>query len=320
MWDKIATFFRIIFGLESETDRTHYDGAGKEEPDTHAADVSADEATPPPTEEEDDYLVEDASELADADPEVISMEQSEPHMRARGGIGGEGERFEYKTDQPITITTPRFLWCLDNGHGRLQKGKRSPFFEDGTQFEEWEFNRDVVKRMMKKLDEIGIQYFNVVPEVEVGSFLRERVARANNKTSPLGLPKIYVSVHANAMGMGDWVNGTKGIETWHFPNTSGKKLASAFQASLMEHLPDWKDRGLRSHQRSSKKIFYVLRKTSMPSVLTENGFYTDLGETTKLMQPEIRQAIADAHVAAIVKIEQEGYDNIPIYKPNRVLA
>ena len=47
-------------------------------------------------------------------------------------------------------TTPsgrqaRFLWCLDNGHGKLTAGKRSPVFDDGeTQFLEYEFNRDIV--------------------------------------------------------------------------------------------------------------------------------------------------------------------------------
>jgi N-acetylmuramoyl-L-alanine amidase len=203
----------------------------------------------------------------------------------------------------------------------LQNGKRSPRFDDGTQFEEWEFNRDVVRRMAKKLDQIGIQYYITVPEDEVGSFLKERVGRANEKSSPLGLPKIFLSIHANALGLTDWVNGTKGIEVWHFPgNDTGQRLASAFQASLMEHLPGWRDRGLKTHQVGSSKIFYVLRKTAMPAVLTENGFYTDKAEATLLMTAEARQTIADAHVAAIVKIEKEGYEAIPVYKPNMVLA
>ncbi|RMG81689.1 MAG: hypothetical protein D6714_12550, partial [Bacteroidetes bacterium] len=49
----------------------------------------------------------------------------------------------------------RYLWCLDNGHGKLQAGKRSPVFRykgKDVQFFEYEFNRDIVERIMKALD------------------------------------------------------------------------------------------------------------------------------------------------------------------------
>jgi N-acetylmuramoyl-L-alanine amidase len=201
---------------------------------------------------------------------------------------------------------PRFLWCLDNGHGSLQAGKRSPVFDDGeTQLFEYEFNRDIVKRMIEKLDAAGVKYFNVVPEVEVGSFLRERVDRANKKKSDL--PKLYVSIHANAASTAedsDWTaDHIKGIETWHYHNSSkGKKLAAVFQRHLIEHT-GMNSRGLKS--RSSSQ-FYVLRATRMTSVLTENGFYNNKQEALELMKDEVRQQIADAHVAAILEVEKNG--------------
>jgi N-acetylmuramoyl-L-alanine amidase len=43
---------------------------------------------------------------------------------------------------------PKFLWILDNGHSKATPGKRSPKLEDGRQFFEYEFNRDIVKRLM----------------------------------------------------------------------------------------------------------------------------------------------------------------------------
>ena len=59
------------------------------------------------------------------------------------------------SDPPPPTHKQRFLWCLDNGHGKLQAGKRSPIWEeeDGSkmQFFEYEFNRDVVERIIKKL-------------------------------------------------------------------------------------------------------------------------------------------------------------------------
>ena len=52
-----------------------------------------------------------------------------------------------------TIPKQRFLWCLDNGHGKLTAGKRSPKLKDGNRFFEYEFNRIIVKGKMTS--EIG---------------------------------------------------------------------------------------------------------------------------------------------------------------------
>lgn len=196
---------------------------------------------------------------------------------------------------------PRYLWCLDNGHGKLTAGKRSPKFEDGTQFFEYEFNRDIVKRIMKQLDELGVKYFNVVPEVDIDNFLEGRVERANEKVSDL--PKIFLSIHSNAFGNSGW-DTPKGIETWHFHESrTGQALARVFQKHLIEKT-GWANRQLKSYPGS--KQFYVLRNTNMPAVLTENGFYTNKEECALLMKNDIRQKIADAHVAAILEIEKNG--------------
>lgn len=215
---------------------------------------------------------------------------------------------------------PKYLWILDNGHGKLQKGKRGPKFDDGTQFEEWEFNRDIVRRIMVGLEKAGGVFFNLVPEVDVNSFLRNRVHRANTLETN-GLQPIYVSIHANALGMGEWRNGSKGLECWYHPESKeGSQLAGVFQNYLMEELPSWKDRGIKCHQKDSKNIFYVLRNTNMPAVLTENGFYTDEEECRELMKDEIRQKIADAHVKAMVYIENNQLRSVGMYKPNMVIG
>ena len=45
--------------------------------------------------------------------------------------------------------------------------------------------------------------------------------------------------------------------------------------------------------------FYVLKKTSMPAVLTENFFMTNGEEASMLLKDSIRDRIADAHMDAI---------------------
>lgn len=208
--------------------------------------------------------------------------------------------------KPVIDHKARYLWCLDNGHGIQTAGKRSPFFGDGKlQFREYEFNRDIVKRIIGSLDEKGVKYFNVVPEVDIGDFLEGRVERANNKRSTL--PKIYISIHSNAgpaASMQDWTSPSiNGIETWYFHGSKrGQKVASIFQKHLIDKT-GFKSRGLKSRARSQ---FYVIRKTRMTAVLTENGFYNNLTECRELMKDSVRQQIADAHVKAIMEIEENG--------------
>ena len=205
------------------------------------------------------------------------------------------------------VHAARYLWCLDNGHGIQTKGKRSPVYEENgedVQFFEYEFNRDIVNRIAVALREKGVQFFITVPEVDVDDFLQERVARANAKKSDL--PKIFVSVHANAAparSSKDWgADSVRGIETWHYHNSKrGQKIASIFQKHLID-FTGFKNRHLKSRPKSQ---FYVLRKTKMTSILTENGFYNNRFEVKKLMSDKVRQQIADAHVAAILEIEEE---------------
>ena len=51
------------------------------------------------------------------------------------------------TSEPPSVPTTgqsRYLWCLDNGHGKLTPGKRSPKLKDGNQFFEYEFNLSLI--------------------------------------------------------------------------------------------------------------------------------------------------------------------------------
>ena len=198
-----------------------------------------------------------------------------------------------------TIPKQRFLWCLDNGHGKLTAGKRSPKLKDGSRFFEYEFNRIIVKGIIDALKKSGVAHYNVVPEVNVDNFLKGRVLRANNV--PSDLPKIFLSVHANA-GPGTWTSAS-GLETWFFHGSrTGKKLAAVFQQQLVNAL-GWTNRGIKSQPT---KQFYVLQRTNMPAVLTENGFYNNRKEVYQLLDKKIQQKIIQAHVAAILYFEKHG--------------
>jgi len=206
------------------------------------------------------------------------------------------------TPGPAPISSSRYIWCLDNGHGKLTAGKRSPKMSDGNRLYEYKFNRDIVNRIIPQLKEKGIDFYNVVPEVEVDNFLAGRVLRANNH--PSSKKKIFISIHSNAgpAPTGSWAS-MDGIETWYFHSSrTSKKIAAIFQKHLVEQT-NWTNRGIKSRPTSQ---FYVLRNTAMPAVLTENGFFNNKEQVYDLMKEEVRQKIADAHVAAILEIEKKG--------------
>jgi len=140
------------------------------------------------------------------------------------------KKVEEEVKTPVHI--PRYMWCLDNGHGKLTNGKRSPRFANGKQLLEYEFNRDIVARITKALHRRGVLYYNVVPETEIGNYLSGRVERVNNLDTEL--PKMFVSIHANAFGQG-WTDPS-GIETWYKNGSYESELAAQiFQKHLIRH-------------------------------------------------------------------------------------
>ena len=91
---------------------------------------------------------------------------------------------------------------IDNGHGLMTAGKRSP---DG-QFREPFYNREIARRVVSDLRDRGLDAELLVPEDDDIS-LAERVRRVNTACFPLGKQNvILVSIHVNAAG-----NGTKGL-------------------------------------------------------------------------------------------------------------
>ena len=248
---------------------------------------------------------QDASELP---PEAISeLVPAILFDRDEATVDPTPAIFEPRDPEPHV---QKYHWCIDNGHGSDTAGKRSPVLPDNRQFFEYEFNRDISAQVMAKLDELGVSYMNVVPETTDVS-LYNRVSRANQETS--SLPKIFLSIHSNSSTTGAWeTRDIKGTESWFYGSSdNGKRLASAFQRHSIR-LTGFRDRGIKYHSPTYKS-FYVLRKTSMPAVLTESGFFTTQSECIQLLDPAVRAQIAQAHVDAIMDVERNGMEGIATY-------
>lgn len=191
-------------------------------------------------------------------------------------------------------------FLLDNGHGSMingqyqTAGKKSPIWADGSQLFEGEFNRAIVSRIIENLTALKIPFVNIAPEHWDVS-LRTRVNRANKYSSR---NSVYVSIHANAGG------GT-GSEFFTSPGkTRSDKLATIFGEEFVKEFPNEKLRTDFSDGDLDKEArFYVLRKTIMPAILTENFFMDTEAECKKyLITRSGRDRIARYHIEAIKRI------------------
>ena len=197
---------------------------------------------------------------------------------------------------------------LDNGHAKSTPGKRSPLFDDGkTRFFEYEFNRDIVKRISKELEKLGIKYFVIVPELEEDIKLTKRANRANEICKKYGAGKcLLISVHSNAAGNGKtWMKGrgwsvytTKGV-------TKSDKIATIFFEEAEKLLPKYNmtlRKDMSDGDPDYEENFTILYAALCPAILTENLFYDNKIDVDFLMSEEGRNVIADIHVNAIKRI------------------
>lgn len=187
---------------------------------------------------------------------------------------------------------------LDNGHGKETAGKRSPVWSDGSQLFEWEFNRDIVRRITEKLEADGIPYRVLVPE-ETDISLTERARRANEITKENNGKAYVLSIHANAGGGTGW-------EVYTSPGqTPSDAIATVFfEEAGREFVPDgWRMRSDYSDGDPDKEAnFAILTKTTCPAILTENFFMDTEKDCRFIMSEDGRERIANMHVAAIKRV------------------
>ncbi|MUH00403.1 AMIN domain-containing protein [Scytonema sp. UIC 10036] len=101
---------------------------------------------------------------------------------------------------------------------------------------------------------------------------------------------LFVSVHSNSIDGRPDVNG---LETYYYE--SGYSLARVVHNTILESIPSLKNRGVR------KARFYVLRKSSMPSILVETGYMSGVEDNPRLGSPEYQNRMADAIAQGILR-------------------
>jgi N-acetylmuramoyl-L-alanine amidase len=101
---------------------------------------------------------------------------------------------------------------------------------------------------------------------------------------------VFVSIHANSAGANR--PEVSGLETYHYE--SGLTLARIVHSNILQSL-NVRDRNVR------KARFYVLRKTSMPSILVETGFITGREDVANLTNSTYQNQMAEAIAQGIIQ-------------------
>ena len=188
---------------------------------------------------------------------------------------------------------------IDNGHGLMTAGKRSP---DGL-FREPFYNREIARRVVSDLRDRGLDAELLVPEDDDVS-LAERVRRVNTACFLLGKQNvILVSIHVNAAGNGSkWLNATGWSVYTCKGQTESDKLAECLCQAAIKNFPGRRIRtDISDGDMDWEEGFYILRKSLCPAVLTENFFMDSRDDLEYLQSRAGKLAVVDTHVEGIVE-------------------
>ena len=188
---------------------------------------------------------------------------------------------------------------IDNGHGLMTAGKRSP---DG-QFREPFYNREIARRVVSDLRDRGLDAELLVPEDDDIS-LAERVRRINAACFLLGKRNvILVSIHVNAAGNGSkWLNATGWSVYTCKGQTESDKLAECLCQAAIKNFPGHRIRtDMSDGDMDWEEGFYILRKSLCVAVLTENFFMDSISDLEYLQSRAGKQAVVDTHVEGIIE-------------------
>lgn len=186
---------------------------------------------------------------------------------------------------PVNPRVPngRVVVVVDPGHGGPDPGAVGI---GGVR--EKDIVLDIGRQVAALLEQQGVQaILTRTDDIDLDLEPRVQLAQRSNAN-------LFVSIHANAIDMSR--PDISGLETYYY--NSGEELARTIHSSILGSV-DVADRRVRSAR------FYVLRKTSMPSVLVETGFVTGREDAAKLSSAAYRSQMANAIVRGILQYIQK---------------
>jgi N-acetylmuramoyl-L-alanine amidase len=162
------------------------------------------------------------------------------------------------------------LVVIDPGHGGFDLGGIP-----GQRVPEKVMALDVAQRVAKRLQAAGDRVI-MTRNSDVFVPLGGRVAVGNSHPGA-----IFVCIHFNSASRA----GANGIETYYYRSDSARLASNIHKQVVAGTLTE--NRGIR------RRGFYVLRRTTIPSVLVECGFLTNPSEARLVLQSSYREHLAE---------------------------
>lgn len=184
--------------------------------------------------------------------------------------------------------------ALDAGHGMKTAGKRCLKSLDPNQTREWYLN----DRIMDKVENMLQAYDCTVLRVDDTTGAKDISLSARVKAANTAKADIYISMHHNA-----GLSGRSGGGTVVFYSSSkaerGVQAQKLYEAIVSRT-------GLRGNRSSKvvKKGFYVIKHTTMPAFLVENGFMDSPMDVPFILSEQHANKTAEGVVAFIVAMLQ----------------
>ena len=194
------------------------------------------------------------------------------------------------------------LIALDDGHGMNTPGKRTPTI-NGRVIHENEFNREVVNYLSIELKRCGFNTLMVAPgDNDISLASRVNLANAKNADA-------YISIHFDAFDGRFDGNDPEGLTVHVYPSSANsKKLGNA----ILNHLKGGTSQQNRGVKESN---FYVLRRTKMIAILSENGFMDNKREAMLMLDTNFQKEVAREHAQGVCDyFNVEFIDTIPVVK------
>jgi N-acetylmuramoyl-L-alanine amidase len=173
---------------------------------------------------------------------------------------------------------------LDPGHGGTDSGAV------GNGLQEKNLTLDIALRirdlLLKNFSDVSLRLSRTT---DIYKSLAERTMDANSWGADY-----YLSIHINSVSN----TSASGYEDYIHDSLSDSSTTARYQKILHEEIT-----ALNSlHDRGVKKAnFHVLRESSMPAFLSENGFISNANDAAKMKDPAWRQKVAQGHVNGLAK-------------------
>ena len=172
---------------------------------------------------------------------------------------------------------------LDPGHGGNDPGAT------GNGLLEKDLNLDIALRIR---DLLNNNYQNVEVNMSRATDVARTLGQRTNEANAWGAD-YFLSIHCNAF------NGSaRGYEDFIHSSLSGNSQTAIYQNIMHEEITRVNQ---LSNRGKKQQNFHVLRESTMPALLTENGFIDNASDAALMGDPSWRQRVAQGHVNGLAR-------------------